>query len=253
MRVRIAICQILCCDGDRPGNFVRIERALRQARAEGAQIACLPEMCLFGWVNPDAHERAEPIPGSDSDQLCDFAREYGLHMCVGLAEKDADRLYDTAVLIDENGSILLKHRKINLLSELMDPPYTPGSEAHVAETRFGRVGLLICADTHDEQILAQMAAARPDLVLVPYGYAEKSDKWPGHGKELARVVVNTAGKTGAVAVGANVIGQITHGPWAGRVYGGQSLAAGPTGEVIVKAADRDRNIVVFEASVPGRT
>ena len=93
------------------------------------------------------------------------------HLCIGLAEKDGKRLYDSVLLIDDTGQILLKHRKINLLSELMTPPYTAGDDVHVVETKFGKIGLLICADTHDHGILKRMAAAQPDLLLVPYGYA----------------------------------------------------------------------------------
>ena len=61
--IQMAMCQIVCLDGDRAGNFVRIENALREAKAAQADIACFPETAILGWVNPEAHERAFPIPG----------------------------------------------------------------------------------------------------------------------------------------------------------------------------------------------
>ncbi|UCE46793.1 MAG: hypothetical protein JSW47_14410, partial [Phycisphaerales bacterium] len=64
--VRIAMCQVFCLNGDRRGNLVRIENAIRDAKEAGANIACLPETALLGWVNPEAHRRAHPIPGPDS-------------------------------------------------------------------------------------------------------------------------------------------------------------------------------------------
>lgn len=239
---KAAICQIFCLDGDRRGNFVRIENAIREAKDAGAEIACFPETAILGWVNPDAHKRARPIPGEDSDRLCKLAKDYDLYLCIGLAEKEGRRLYDSAVLIDNKGNILLKHRKINLLAELMNPPYTPGRNIEVIETGFGKVGLLICADTHDSKILGRMASLDPDLLLVPYGYAAAEDEWPGHGKELEKVVINTAKKTGAYVIGTNLVGEITHGPWKGRLYGGQSIAVDRTGRVMVVAKDRDRDI-----------
>ncbi len=239
---KAAICQILCLDGDRRGNFIRIENAIREAKDAGADIACFPETALLGWVNPDAHKRACPIPGEDSDRLCKLAKDYDLHLCAGLAEKEGRRLYDSAVLIDNKGNILLKHRKINLLTELMSPPYTPGESIDAIETEFGKVGLLICADTHDSKILKRMAAMKPDLLLVPYGYAAAEDQWPGHGKELEKVVTNTARKTGAFVIGTNLVGEITKGPWKGRIYGGQSVAVDKTGRVISVAKDRDWDI-----------
>ena len=246
---KAAICQIFCLDGDKPGNFVRIENAIRESKDAGADIACFPETAILGWVNPDAHTRAQPIPGEDSDKLCALAKDYDLHICIGLAEKKGSRLYDSVVLIDNKGDILLKHRKMNLLTELMSPPYTPGTNIGVAETEFGSVGLLICADTHDNKILERMASLKPDLLLVPYGYAAPEDEWPGHGKELKKVVVNTARKTKAFVIGTNLVGEITHGPWKGWIYGGQSLAVDKAGRIVSVAKDRDRDIIIFNVNI----
>ncbi len=242
---KAAICQIFCLDGDRRGNFIRIENAIREAKDAGADIACFPETAILGWVNPDAHKRAQPIPGEDSSKLCNLAKDYHLYLCVGLAEKQGGCLYDSALLIDNEGSILLKHRKINLLTELMNPPYTSGDSIDTVETEFGKIGLLICADTHDSKILKRTAALKPDLLLIPYGYAAAENEWPGHGRELAKVVTNTARKTGAFVIGTNLVGEITHGPWKGRTYGGQSVAADGTGRVVIVAKDRDRDINII--------
>jgi len=242
--IKVAMCQILVLDGDRSGNFVRIEDAIREAKDAGAEVVCLPETVILGWVNPDAHERAYPIPGKDSAQLCKLAKKYHVHLCAGLEEKDGRSLYDSAILTDDKGRILLKHRKINVMPELMTPPYTPGSEVAIVQTRFGKIGILICADTHDDKILDRMAALKPDLLLVPFGYAATENDWPGHGKELEKVVVKTARKTASPVVGTNLVGEITHGPWTGRVYGGQSIAADKGGNVIAIGKDRDRDIKI---------
>lgn len=242
---KAAICQIFCLDGDRLGNFIRIENAIREAKDAGSDIACFPETALLGWVNPDAHKRAYPIPGEDSDKLCRLAKDYDLYLCVGLAEKEGRSLYDSVVLIDNEGNILLKHRKINLLAELMNPPYTAGENVNAVETEFGKIGLLICADTHDKKILKRMAALKPDLLLIPYGYAADENEWPCHGKELEKVVTNTAKKTGAFVIGTNLVGEIANGPWKGRTYGGQSVAADRTGRVVSVAKDRDRDIKII--------
>jgi predicted amidohydrolase len=247
--IKTAICQIFCLDSDRRGNLIRIENAIREAKDAGAEIACFPETAILGWVNPDAHKRAQPIPGEDSDKLCKFAKDYDLYLSIGLVEKKGHRLYDSAVLIDSKGNILLKHRKINLLAELMSPPYTPGENIDVVDTKFGKIGLLICADTHDSKILKRMATLKPDLLLVPYGYAAAENQWPGHGKELEKVVRNTAKKTGAFVIGTNLVGEITHGPWKGRIYGGQSIADDRTGRVVIVAKDRDRDINIISIKI----
>ena len=76
--VRIGMCQIACLDGDRKGNLARIENAVAEAAEAGAEIACLPEMALYGWVNSDAHRRAQPIPGEDAQRLCAIAQQHGV-------------------------------------------------------------------------------------------------------------------------------------------------------------------------------
>lgn len=245
VNIKIALAQIFCLDGDRSGNFVRIENAIREAKAGDADIICFPETVILGWVDSDAHERACPIPGQDSESLCKLAKNYEILLCAGLAEKDGTKLYDSAVLVDKRGRILLKHRKINILTELMKPPYTPGKEVNAVDTEFGKIGLLICADTHKDEILERMADLRPDLLLVPYGYAEQEENWPKHGKELERVVNNAGRKTGAVVVGTNLIGEITKGPWKGRIFGGHSVTADKNGKILTIGADRDRDIGII--------
>ena len=245
---RIAVAQIFSLDGDRCGNFVRIENAIREARTGEADIICFPETVILGWVNSDAHERACPIPGEDSGRLCELAKKYKIYLCVGLAEKDGTKLYDSAILIDVKGRILLKHRKINILTELMTPPYTPGKGVNAVETEFGKIGLLICADTHSDDILGRMAELKPDMLLVPYGYAEQEKNWPEHGKELERVVNEAGRKTGAVVVGTNLVGEITKGPWKGRIFGGNSVVADKNGKTLTIGANRDQDIKVFSIS-----
>jgi len=247
--IKVAMCQIFSLDGDRSGNFVRIENAICEAKDAGADIACFPEAALLGWVNPDAHKRACSIPGEDSKKLCKLAGDYNLCLCIGLAEKQGGNLYDSALLIDNEGNILLKHRKINLLTELMSPPYTQGESIDAVETEFGKIGLLICADTHDGEILKRMAVLKPDLLLVPYGYAAAENDWPGHGRELEKVVTNTARKIKAFVIGTNLVGEITKGPWKGRIYGGQSVAADRTGRVVTIAKDRDRDISIININI----
>jgi carbon-nitrogen hydrolase len=57
-KVRVAVCQILVIDGDRDGNFRRIEYALQTAREQHANIATFPESSILGWENPYAHKFA---------------------------------------------------------------------------------------------------------------------------------------------------------------------------------------------------
>ena len=239
--VRVAVCQILSIDGDREGNFRRVEYALEQARDAHADIAAFPESAILGWENPDAHHMATPIPGADSDRIAALARKYGLMISIGLDEKDGTKLYDSAILVDKTGKLLWKHRKLNVLAWLMDPPYSEGREEDigVVETEFGRIGLVICADTFGDKIAKRIEQLAPDLMLVPYGWAAPVDQWPEHAKELEKLVAKRAAQWKCPVVGTDVIGEMTHGPWKGQTYGGASVVVDASGKVLHVLRDRD--------------
>ena len=250
--VNIAMCQIFCLDGDREGNYVRVENALVKAKAGKADIACFPETALLGWVNPDAHKRALTIPGKDSERLCHLAKKHQLCICVGLAEKSEEQLFDSAILIDKQGRVLLKHRKINTLDHLMKPPYTKGNRVQAVDTEFGRIGVLICADTFDENVLAKMKEQKPEILLVPYGWAAPEDQWPGHGKALESTVKNASRTVGCPLVGTDLVGAISQGPWKNMVYGGHSIAVDQHGKVLALCCDRDMDVQIVRLPLKKR-
>ncbi|MFI4862547.1 MAG: carbon-nitrogen hydrolase family protein [Phycisphaerales bacterium JB063] len=249
--VRIAVCQTLCIDSDPEGNLRRVAYALADAADQGAQIACFPETAVLGWVNPDAHALAHPIPGPTTDHLAALAVEHGMMICIGLCEKDGEDLYDSAVLISAQGEILAVHRKVNCLPGLMDPPYQPGGAdgVRVVDTEFGRVGMLICADTFEAELLEAAKAQSPDLMLVPYGWAAGKGAWPEHGESLLACVSHVAERLACPVVGCNSVGSVSSGPWRGFVYGGQSPVAGAGGEPLGVLRDRQPEVRVFEVEL----
>ena len=249
--VRLAICQILVIDSDREGNFRRIEDALADAAAQHAQIAVFPESSILGWENPEAHRLAEPIPGNDSNRIAVLARKYGMMIAIGLDEKDGDRLYDSAILVDKTGKLLWKHRKINVLPELMTPPYSQGrpKDIGVVDTEFGRIAVLICADTFTDAYVERLKALKPDLMLVPYGWAAANDKWPEHSKELEALVKRRAAEVKCPMAGVDLVGEMTHGPWAGWTYGGSSFVADGEGRILLTARDRNTDLRVLDLAI----
>jgi predicted amidohydrolase len=246
--VRVAICQILVIDSDREGNFRRIEYGLEQAEAQHAQIAVFPESSILGWENPEAHSLAEPIPGTDSDRIAALARKYSLMIAIGLDEKAGDRLYDSAILVDKTGKLLWKHRKINVLPKLMTPPYSQGrdDDIGVVDTEYGRIAVLICADTFTDVFVERLKTFKPDLALVPYGWAAAADKWPEHSKDLEALIARRAAKLGCPIVGVDLVGQMTHGPWTGWTYGGSSFVADGRGQILLTGRDRDTDFKVID-------
>ena len=88
--IKVAVCQMRCVDGDREGNLERIEQCLQEAGTKGADLACFPEAAILGWVNPEAHRLAAPIPGATTEKLAALARKYRVMLAIGLAEMDGE-------------------------------------------------------------------------------------------------------------------------------------------------------------------
>lgn len=249
--VRLAICQILVIDSDREGNFRRIENSLKQAQAQHPDIAIFPESSILGWENPDAHTMAAPIPGRDSGRIVALAQKYHVMIAIGLDEKDGDHLYDSAILVDKTGKLLWKHRKINVLPELMTPPYSQGrpEDIGVIDTEFGSIAVLICADTFTDAYLERLKALKPDLMLVPYGWAAPNDQWPQHSKVLEELIKARAAQVGCPMAGVDLVGEMTHGPWTGQTYGGSSFVADGAGKIRLTLRDRDTDMKTIEVAL----
>lgn len=245
--VQVALCQIPCRDSAVEENLKALEEAARDAAKRGARVLCFPESMDVGWVNTAAHQLAEPIPGPRTERISRLARELGVYIALGLTERVKEGIYDAAILVDPEGKIILKHRKINTLVELLTPPYLRGSKEgiQVAETPLGKMGLLICADTFIQENLEILRDLRPDLVLVPYGWAAPPEKWPGHGEELKETVSRAAKVIGAPVIGPSCLGKITTGPWKGYTYEGESAAADGEGNILFFGLTGRPQVAVF--------
>ncbi|HRU05285.1 MAG TPA: carbon-nitrogen hydrolase family protein [Candidatus Brocadiia bacterium] len=106
----------------------------------------------------------ETVPGPTTELFGKLARRHGGYCAICLEEKDGDRVYNTAVLIDRKGRIAGKYRKVHL------PPQermyaTPGNAFPVFETDFGRVGFSICYDIMFPEASRAVALNGADLLV----------------------------------------------------------------------------------------
>lgn len=174
---KLAVVQMLVAGGAKDANLRRAEERIAEATREGADVVLLPEVCDLGWTDPAALTEAEPIPGGEPfRRLSEAARTHGVYLCAGLTERDGDQVYNAAVPVGPDGRLLLKHRKLNEL-EIAHHLYALGDRLGVAETRFGRIGLLICADATAAHwaLLRAMGYLGADIVLLPSAWAVPPD------------------------------------------------------------------------------
>ncbi len=237
---KLAICQMKVMGGDRTANLAHAGEMIANAAKGGAQFILLPEAMDLGWTDPSALTQAEPVPeGKTFTYLAEMARKHQVYICSGLIEKAGDKVYNSAVIINRDGELILLHRKINEL-DIGHPYYALGDRLNVCETEFGILGLLICADANTDgfvltRSLAYMGA---DVILSPSSWAVVADH--DNNKEPYGGMWKDAYKPIAkdfrvwIASCSNV-GWMTGGPWKGWKGIGCSMVIGPGGQEVLNA------------------
>lgn len=136
--------------------------------AHTADIIVLPETSFTGyWLGPEMRRFAEPIPGPLTTLVSGIATTRNAYICFGMAERDGDKMYNTAVLISADGSIVGKHRKVHLHPADVESGFTPGDSFDVFDTSLGRIGMLVCYDAFHIESIRVLDLKFAELVLIP--------------------------------------------------------------------------------------
>ncbi|UYO37507.1 amidohydrolase [Rhodopseudomonas palustris] len=149
--------------GDVDANLDRIEALARQAGADGAEMVVFPELSLTGFDDPKG--LAISVPSAATDRLAALAGELSLYLVCGLAERDGEILYNSAVLVAPDGS-LTTYRKTHLTEDERSWAQ-PGDSLVVTDTPLGRVGLLIGHDAMFPEAGRVLALRGCDIIACP--------------------------------------------------------------------------------------
>jgi len=238
---------MLVVPGEVEANLRRAEERIATAAKAGADLVLLPEALDCGWSHPCAREFAGAIPdGAACRRLRAAAKQQGVFVCGGLVEREsrtpphAPRFFNSAVLVDPRGEVVLHHRKINEL-EFARELYSVGDRLGVAETPWGRAGLMICADgfAPGQAISRSLALMGARFILSPCAWAVPADHdnaQQPYGRLWLENYGPVARDFGVWIAGCSNVGPITAGPWAGRKCIGNSLVVAPSNEVATRGA-----------------
>ena len=233
--LKIGMGQLLVEGGEPERNLKRAGKMLEDAAEKSCRLVLLPECLDFAWTHPSAKTEAQPIPGPYSDILCKLAKTYNLYLCAGLTERSEDKVYNTAIFISPEGNILLKYRKINVLTVAQDI-YSIGQTLSVVKTPFGVVGVNICSDNYIDSLdightLARMGAQiilSPSSWTVDYSIVEGDTLY---GKKWLKPYQTLAVAHDLIVVSATAVGVIVGGVYEGKKMVGCSLAVNKDGIV----------------------
>jgi predicted amidohydrolase len=133
----------------------------------GTDVILLPEgVTVVGTGKPIA-EVSETIPGPTTVKLGELARAKKSYVVAGIYEREGIAIYNTAVLLDRQGEVAGKYRKVYLPREEIEAGLTPGSDYPTFATDFGRVGVMICWDLQYTDPARALARRGAELLLVP--------------------------------------------------------------------------------------
>jgi predicted amidohydrolase len=182
-----------------------------------------------------------------------MAAEHRVFLCAGLTERDDERVFNAAVLLDPQGEILLRHRKLNELA-IGHACYAQGDGLGVAHTPLGTMGVMICADAfaRGQVVSRSLGLMGAQLILSPCAWAVPADHdnvrepygrlWLDHYGPVAR-------DFRLWIAGVSNVGPLRSGPWAGRRCIGSSLLVGPEGLAVVRGPYGDTAETILYADV----
>lgn len=254
--VRVGLVQMSASD-DLDANLKQATERIKTAARQGAQIVCLQELFRSRYFcQSEDHAKfklAETIPGPSTEALSLVAQRNKIVIVASLFEKRAAGVYhNTAVVIDADGSIAGKYRKMHIPD---DPLYyekfyfTPGDLGFPSfQTRYARIAVLVCWDQWFPEGARLAALSGAQMLFYPTAIG-----WiPGEPRAVAlnqRSGWELIQRSHAVANGVFVASVNRVGSEGKIRFWGNSFVAGPFGEIVARAKSDKNEIVIADCDL----
>jgi len=231
----------------RGANIEKHLPLIDRAGAEGVQILCMQEIFTGPYFcaeqNPRWYEAVESIPDGPTTKLMqEYARRHQMVIVVPIYEEDAPGVYyNTAAVIDADGTYLGKYRKNHIphcAPGFWEKFYfKPGNLGYpVFQTRYAQVGVYICYDRHFPEGARELGLAGAEIVFNPSATVAGLSEYLWKLEQPAHAVAN------AYFVGAiNRVG--TEAPWNIGEFYGQSYFCDPRGKFLAEGS-RDKDELI---------
>ena len=224
---------------------------IHDAGKKGVQILCLQEIFNGPYFCPGQDKRwydaAEPVPGPTVEKLRPIAAQYKMVMVVPLYEREmAGVYYNTAAVIDADGTYLGKYRKNHIpqTSGFWEKYFfRPGNLGYPTfQTRYAKIGVYICYDRHFPEGARALGLTGAEIVYNPSATVAGLSQYLWKLEQPAHAVAN------GYFVGAiNRVG--TEAPWnIGKFYG-NSYFVDPRGQILACASEDKDELVVSELNL----
>lgn len=224
--MRLALWQGTSPASDIDGACAQAEAALAAAAALGANALVLPEVWLPGYNQPDIRAQALPLDSPPLHRLAAAAKRHATALVIGYAERDGDRLYNSAACFGHDGALLANYRKVQLYGPREAALYTPGDALPTFRLGTETVAILICYDVEFAPHVKSLADRGATLILAPTANMAPFTHVP---RATVPAMAACHGVTIAYANYCGTEGDLT--------YVGLSTIAGPHGEILAQAGE----------------
>lgn len=236
--MRLALWQGTSPASDLEAACAQAEAALAAASALGAQALVLPEVWLPGYNQPDITAQALSRDSAPMQRLAAAARRHATALVIGYAERDGDRVYNSAACFGPDGTLLCNYRKVQLYGPREAALYRPGDSLPTFRLGTETAAILICYDIEFAPHVKALTDRGATVILVPTANMAPFTYVP------RATVLAMAASQGVTIVYANYCG--TEGD---LTYVGLSTIAGPHGEILAQAGETPALLI---ADIPPR-
>jgi predicted amidohydrolase len=140
---------------------------IADAAKQRADLVVLPETLTYYGLRKKYVECAEPVPGPSTDYFGTLAKQHNLYIVAGLLEREGHLVYNVAALIGPDGKLVGKYRKTALPRGEIEGGLSPGKEYPVFDTRFGKLGMMICYDGFFPEVARQLTMRGAEVIAWP--------------------------------------------------------------------------------------
>jgi predicted amidohydrolase len=167
-KVRLATVHFKPKGGKSPQENCELYAPLiADAAQQKADLVVLGETLTYVGVGKSYHQSKEKIPGPSTEYFGKLAQQHNLYIVAGLVEEDGPLIYNTAVLMGPDGKLVGKYRKVCLPRSEVEQGVYPGSDYPVFDTRFGKVGMMICYDGFFPEVARELSNNGAEVIAWP--------------------------------------------------------------------------------------
>jgi predicted amidohydrolase len=242
----------------------RLIALLRQAAANGCDLVVFPELALTTFfprwfvddISESNHWYETSMPSPETKPLFDEAKTLGTGFCLGYAELTPDgHRFNTQILVERDGSIVAKYRKVHIPGHEHHEPdrpfqhaeryyFEPSTEGFGVWKAFeGRVGMMICNDRRWPESYRVMGLKGVELILC--GYNTPIHYVPDPSQDILQGFHNAlVMQSGAYQNGTWVVGVAKAGVEEGVDSLGQSMIVAPSGQIVAQSLTTDDELIM---------